>query len=327
MFSLNYKLSSYRSFLHEMAAVFGTTVMNDRLELPPAAGNGYFKSVQFDGVDAVIYDFVLSEELLVRRMKEDAEYYTLVFDELPEPAKFAIHIGKESLSEGPPRNSAIYLTSFLHDVEYSITSNIHIKGLRIRLSKIWMQKFLQLSSIEEVLEQYISLKTKNIWRKPVDVESKELLYQLLENKEYNLLYYQNKIHRIIEIFFIWLVDESRNSPITENISRTDIEAVERIEGMLTSEKLVLPPSMKELARSVAMSESKLKRIFKIVYGAPVFEYFQKHRMQKARQMLLSGAFSVKDVGYTLGYSNLSNFSVAFKKEFGKLPSEVLKQSK
>jgi AraC-like DNA-binding protein len=97
--------------------------------------------------------------------------------------------------------------------------------------------------------------------------------------------------------------------------------------MLTSEKLVLPPSMKELARSVAMSESKLKRIFKIVYGAPVFEYFQKHRMQKARQMLLSGAFSVKDVGYTLGYSNLSNFSVAFKKEFGKLPSEVLKQSK
>jgi AraC-like DNA-binding protein len=47
-------------------------------------------------------------------------------------------------------------------------------------------------------------------------------------------------------------------------------------------------------------------------------------MQKAKMMLLSGNYSIKDVGYTLGYSNLSNFTLAFKKEFGQLPSEVLK---
>ena len=60
------------------------------------------------------------------------------------------------------------------------------------------------------------------------------------------------------------------------------------------------------------------------YGLPPYEYLQKQRMQKAKMMLLSGNFSIKDVGYTLGYSNLSNFTLAFKKEFGQLPSEVVK---
>jgi AraC-like DNA-binding protein len=88
--------------------------------------------------------------------------------------------------------------------------------------------------------------------------------------------------------------------------------------------LRLPPTIKELAKEVAMSESKLKKIFKTVFGLPPYEYFQKHRMQKARIMLLSGDHSIKDVGYTLGYSNLSNFTLAFKKEFKMLPSDLLK---
>ncbi|NCU05127.1 MAG: AraC family transcriptional regulator, partial [Chitinophagaceae bacterium] len=33
-------------------------------------------------------------------------------------------------------------------------------------------------------------------------------------------------------------------------------------------------------------------------------------------------FNVKEVGTQLGYSNLSNFSLAFRKEFNILPSQV-----
>jgi AraC-like DNA-binding protein len=75
-----------------------------------------------------------------------------------------------------------------------------------------------------------------------------------------------------------------------------------------------------------MSPSKLKKQFKDVYGMPIYEYFQKNRMQKAREMLLEGNRSVKAVGMELGFSNLSNFSLAFKKEFDELPSELLKSN-
>ena len=97
-----------------------------------------------------------------------------------------------------------------------------------------------------------------------------------------------------------------------------------MESILTGEEVVIPPTIKELARSVAMSESKLKKLFKAVYNLPIYEYFQKHRMQKAKLMLLSERYAIKDVGYKLGYANLSNFTLAFKKIYGKLPSDLIK---
>ncbi len=44
-------------------------------------------------------------------------------------------------------------------------------------------------------------------------------------------------------------------------------------------------------------------------------------------MLQTGKYSVKQVGLNIGFSNLSNFAKAFKKEFGILPKEILKGRK
>jgi AraC-like DNA-binding protein len=74
---------------------------------------------------------------------------------------------------------------------------------------------------------------------------------------------------------------------------------------------------------VGISATKLKRDFKEVYGQPPFEYYQRVRMNKARELLMSGEYTVKEVGYALGYANLSNFAYAFKKEFSVLPSEII----
>ncbi|MBD0286912.1 MAG: helix-turn-helix transcriptional regulator, partial [Flavisolibacter sp.] len=248
----------------------------------------------------------------------------LVFDEVKARTGYSISIGSEQASEGG-RNAAIYLISFLYDVENVLDKGIEICGLRILLSVPWMQRYLQLSEKENVLERYIALKTTGIWYKSVDAELKGLLHDLLKQSQTPQLFYQNKILRIVEIFFHWLYDELRLSPGKSNINRSDIESAQKVEGILTNDVTELPPTIKELAREVAMSESKLKKIFKAVYDVPPYEYFQKKRMQKARIMLLSGNYTIKDVGYTLGYSNLSNFTLAFKKEFGKLPSEVLKE--
>lgn len=95
-----------------------------------------------------------------------------------------------------------------------------------------------------------------------------------------------------------------------------------IEALLVSDFSQPPPTILLLAERTGMSVSKLKSAFKRVYGTGIYEYFQKNRMQKARSMLLTGQYNVKEVGTQLGYTNLSNFSLAFKKEFGVLPSQV-----
>jgi AraC-like DNA-binding protein len=327
MISFTYRFTSYTAFLHDLAHFFHTEVKDDVMILPEEIGSGFLKAIHVNDIDTMLYDFTLHKDLILRREKDETEFYTLIFDEWPDSEKISIQIGQEKLDDQNNRKSAIYLTSFLYDIEYTFPEGNNLRGFRICLSRDWMQKYLHLNALEDVLERYISLKTKNIWYKPVDPESRELLQGILDNQDRSLLHYQNKVLRVVEIFFDWLADESQHLSQKTGISRTDIESAQRVEGILTSDEVTIPPTIKELAREVAMSESKLKKVFKTVYGLPVYEYFQRQRMKKARLMLLSGNYSIKDVGYTLGYSNLSNFTLAFKKEFGKLPSNVVKQAK
>ena len=324
MISFTYKLTSYNAFLQNLAKSLQVEMKDNVLQLPDELGEGFFRSIEFKESDALLYSFKLKTDLVAKREKDEKEYYTLIYDELLEGENFSIQIGPDALVENNVRSSAIYLTSFLYDVEYILNKGVNIRGIRICLNKLWMQQYLQLPTIEDVLEKYISMKTENIWYKPVDAISKQLLQEILNNKNESLLYYQNRIMRMVEIFFNWLQNEAAYSSARSNVSREDIHAAQRVESILTDDAVAIPPTIKELSRQVAMSDSKLKKVFKLVYGLPIYEYFQKHRMQKARLMLLSGNYSIKDVGYSLGYSNLSNFTLAFKKEFHKLPSEITK---
>jgi len=130
---------------------------------------------------------------------------------------------------------------------------------------------------------------------------------------------------LLENFFTWLYQQMSVMEMNIKMTRDEIDQITEVENQLLS-NLAQAPTINQLARQAAMSPSKLKKQFKDVFGLPIYEYFQKNRMQKARELLLEGNRSVKAVGMELGFSNLSNFSLAFKKEFDELPSELLKAS-
>ena len=106
------------------------------------------------------------------------------------------------------------------------------------------------------------------------------------------------------------------------IKSSDLSKLMEIESLLVRDFGQPPPTIVNLAERTGMSVSKLKAVFKKVYGTGIYEYYQKNRMLKARSLLVTGQYTVKQVGQQLGYTNLSNFSLAFRKEFGILPSHV-----
>lgn len=85
---------------------------------------------------------------------------------------------------------------------------------------------------------------------------------------------------------------------------------------LLEEHLENPLSVPEVARVVGLSESSLKRSFKKVYGVSVFAFFQKIRMEHAKNLLAKKEMNVTEVAYTLGYSAPEHFSRAFRVHFG-----------
>ena len=84
-----------------------------------------------------------------------------------------------------------------------------------------------------------------------------------------------------------------------------------------------PITIKELSRKVAMNECYLKKGFKEMYGTTIFDFYQNQRMEHAKYLLYEKSMSVTDVAMILGYSSISHFSTAFKKQTGLKPCELL----
>ena len=100
----------------------------------------------------------------------------------------------------------------------------------------------------------------------------------------------------------------------------DIQTIYKVKEQIL-EHLGTPPVIKELAVCANMSPSKLKRLFKQIFGNSIFSYYQEFRMKEAARLLKEEKLSVSDVGYQLGFTNLSHFSRAFKEHIGMMPKQ------
>ncbi len=325
MISLRYELTTFRNFLVEFANFLGAPFTDNTVHFPENYGQGYMRLLELPGnMEAMLSNFRLQHDIVMERKKDLHEYYVFCCEEVTDLSELTIQIESDRMLVRSEDRSAIYLTGFLYDLAYSLRRDASVRSLRVMLSPTWMQQFLGLSDKDKVLEKYLEMKTAGIWLKKIDPEAKETFKELFNGEQNNLLFMQNRILRLVEKFFSGLSDELQRLPHVAGVSRHDIEQMMKIESVLIKDVGTPPPTIPELARTAAMSESKLKKLFKAVYGLPPYEYYQKNRMQKAKLMLLTGRYSIKDVGYALGYSNLSNFTLAFKKEFKQLPSELLK---
>lgn len=86
--------------------------------------------------------------------------------------------------------------------------------------------------------------------------------------------------------------------------------------------LVDPPSLSYMAREVGTHQAKLMRIFKAVHGMTISAYIEKSRMDRARDLLVNEGLSVTQVAFEMGYQHPGNFTTAFKRHYGILPSAV-----
>jgi AraC-like DNA-binding protein len=87
------------------------------------------------------------------------------------------------------------------------------------------------------------------------------------------------------------------------------------------------PTLLGLSRQVGLSDTKLKRGFRQVFGTTVFGCLRAHRMERGRQLLAEGKMNVTEVSYEVGYSERANFTRAFTKQFGVSPLFYLREAR
>ncbi|MFN3693698.1 MAG: two-component regulator propeller domain-containing protein, partial [Ignavibacterium sp.] len=77
----------------------------------------------------------------------------------------------------------------------------------------------------------------------------------------------------------------------------------------------------KLAQEVGVSRSQLNRKIKVLTGQGPGEYIRSIKLKKAAQMILENKFGITQIALEIGFASPAQFTKAFKKHFGCLPSE------
>lgn len=323
-----YKHTDYKVLLQDYAKAMGTTLADgDILMFPPEYGKGYFRALKLPlGLQAMIMDVTYNRDVYITRLSSKEKFFILRFDEMKGRKAVTIKFDKEYNDEIFSNHTAAVLTLASTEYGYILQKGSVVKGVNIIISKQCLQHCLGIKIADSMIKQYLQIQSAHINLQTFDTEYRKILNEIMLEEEQNNplkdVYIQNRVMLLIEKFFIRFIENLKKIPPTSAAEKAEYLMLQAAEAKLVGDLSKEPPALSVLAKEANMSVTKFATRFKALYGLSPFEYYQKNRMHYARNLLVTGKYSIKEVGLRLNFKNLSNFSVAFKKEFGFLPSEI-----
>ncbi len=315
------------NFVESFAKHFGLPVTHNKVTFPQKKGKGFIKLIEINqDVKCVIHHYHLKEDFFLKRLSsnEENEMLSLVFYNQEVPVS-ANQNKEEILRFIKQHDSSIQIASSALSTEafFPQGTEIHYMVIGIRrkalksLLKIPHSKNELLNHIahENVLFYYCEELTKDI-----AFELKNLML-IDDGEKLGLLAYQINIQRILYLLFSKLLKRTEKNQYPVN--KEDVDKMDEIRETIMQD-IATPPRLESLSKQVGMSQTKMKKLFKQVYGDSVYQYYQKMRMQEAAALLKHHNFTITEIGYQLGFTNMSHFSRLFKRHYGKTPKAYTK---
>jgi AraC-like DNA-binding protein len=263
-------------------------------------------------------------EVFLKRLKKDPCHYILAFDDVRISKSMEQIVGGEKEYYHPPVYAGASLSSTMFDNVLIAARDFSFASIRIMFPPLWLAKFFKIDKEDDLMVEYLSLKTKKLTLAPLDMEYRKLMDDVFNVNLESPVYYatlENRVMLMMEKFFSQL-EANLKKVRYKRLDKSDIYKMMQVESELSDRFLGGLPTAEALADKYGFSETKLKRLFREIYGYPLYEYYQRCRLERAREMLAAGGRSVKETGLAVGYKSLSNFSKAFKHVYGVLPGEI-----
>ena len=86
-------------------------------------------------------------------------------------------------------------------------------------------------------------------------------------------------------------------------------------------------SVNTLAQELGMSRTSVFTKIKGIIGMTPNDFIKVTRLKKACKMMIEGEYRVTEIGFLVGFSSSSYFAKCFQKQFGMLPTELLRKIK
>lgn len=316
MIKYSYQLNDFRQWLRGFSELLHVPAPRRMLTIPRELGEGTLQVAHLpEGISCVVLNFSLYDDLQFLREAVPSPGLCLFFNQV-----------KASDSH----RSYILLSSTGHEQETTFSRNSRLKGVGIHFPPSFLHRHVRKNILYDLF-QYATAQPAAGYTEAIPFECRQWLEDIFgadPSSPLHPLLLQNRTLLLAEKFLSSFLTRPpvslHDGKIWTKGREKDLEALKGIVRILSDNQLSKFPSIEALSKTARMSSTKLKSRFKQIYGMKLYEFYSRHRLKQAKEMLKTGNYSVKQVGVNIGFSNLSNFAKAFKKEFGVLPKEVLK---
>ncbi|MDN3655756.1 AraC family transcriptional regulator [Ferruginibacter paludis] len=321
-----YDFSDYENYCKEFAALLQVPYENNTVRFPEKIASGQVKLLSFpNGLQAIIHDCVLHQDFTWQRMASLPEIFILRVDYVEIKTALQVNLDGEVFRDTSDIYSSIVLTSSRFGLDITLKKGTVLKTANIIIMPEWLKKYLPADAVNYWLHALRSLKLKGLNMVPMDFNTRQSLFSIINMPASDPAYNFKALTRVFEItdYYFKKINVQFKEWDQQQKRFDDIDKIIELDVFLTRDFNQPAPTLDEMATSVHMSPSKLKTLFKKTYGQSIYEYFNASRLNQARHLLLENNLSIKEVAWQMGYSAVSNFSAAFKKQFHISPGEML----
>ena len=185
------------------------------------------------------------------------------------------------------------------DLCRSIKSNISVSHIPVILLTAMDDKEHVIMGLEAGADDYIV--------KPFDP-------QVLKARLSNMLHERERLRALV-------LSSGRREKQREFTNRLDKEFMEKVLSVVEASYPNPEFQVDDLCRSVAMSRTALFNKLKALSGKGPNDFIRIYRLEKARELLESGEYTIAEVADEVGFSDAKYFSSCFKRAFGVSPSK------
>jgi len=301
----------------EFVRATGATVRGRFIDIPESRGAGYITGFNWGSdLRMMIRNYYLNEAVFVEWTNEAMQEQEHVAFLLSGVFPSLVPSG-ESLV--PERANVLICRQLVSSI-VTMPSNTLFASVTIGVSQQYLhQLFGQLN--HPVVRSVLEARENFVYETGVSPEmiktASDLVHQPVPESLENH-YYKLKCEELLCYIFALLLQ--REAVPASRMRIDDIKAIYAVKDRLQSH-LDEPPAIASLAREAGMSEPKLRKLFKQTFGKGVFEFYQSARMQEAAWMLKEKRLTVSEVGFQLGFTNLSHFARVFEEHMGVKPKK------
>lgn len=150
--------------------------------------------------------------------------------------------------------------------------------------------------------------------------SKPVSIQLLLSTIQNLLTQQKRIKEHLSSNYL-------STAIDDTMQMKDKDFYDQLILVIESNIANIDLDVDFISKELSLSRTKLYQRVKDLTGKPIMELVRSIRLRKATQIMVEEDISIQEIITKIGIQSQSYFTSSFKKEFGKTPTQFLKELK